>query len=234
MMRRGSWTSRTVSNPVSEQSCSYVQRLRRCGWIWLMRKPASPGLSSESIAGSHQLPGLSPGTDLPVAQVDVMKKEGLTLRQRITRDKEAASLAGSTSKMGKFYYQQMWELYEGANPCEKLPVSSPDEPEEPLLKTALISFVKVSTSTSQLTEWCCMVPEVNQTSVCALFRQLLRTYPAQNMIIATLICDVMKMVVRIGLDTKYPAEVKAMTSHFDIALLKTFVNFKANNLSTQL
>jgi hypothetical protein len=170
----------------------------------------------------------------PSAQVDVMKKEGLTLRQRITRDKEAGSLAGSTTKMGKFYYQQLRELYEGANPCESLPVRSLDEPEDPLLKTALISFVKVSTNTSQLTEWCCMVPEVNQKNVCALFRQLLRTYPAQNMIIATLICDVMKMIVRIGLDTKYPAEVKAMTSHFDIALLKTFVNFKANNLSTQL
>lgn len=171
----------------------------------------------------------------PSAQVDVLQKDGLTLRQRIAKDKALSAEPGSTLRMGKLYYQDLRELYDdGSDPAKLLPVKNPSEPEDANLRQALIIFIKSRTNTQQLTEWCEMCSCVNQKNLCALFRQILRTYPGQSMQMATLVCDVMKMVVRLGLQAKFKPEVDVMRSHFDLALQKTLANYKCNGFSTAL
>ena len=172
----------------------------------------------------------------PSQLVDVLQKDGLTLRQRIARDKGSADEPDVTTvNMGKHYYQKLRDLYsESGGPDEQLVVKDKSEEEDPVLRKAILCFVKKSNVVQPLTEWFESTSQVNQKNVCALFRQLLKTYPAQNMVLAILMCDTMKLVTRLDLKSKFPHEVMLMFSHFDLALQKTLINFKANGMSTNL
>lgn len=171
----------------------------------------------------------------PSAQVDVLQKEGITLRQRLIRDKRASQQPGSEVKMGKFYYEGLRELYDdGAGPQSKLKVKNELDPEDARLREALIAFVKNKSASQALTEWCQTTGAVNQKNMVALLRTLVRTYPGQNMSLAALLCDVMKMIARLSLAEHYTDELQHMQHHFDLALQKTLGNFKANGLTTQV
>eukprot|EP00975_Prorocentrum_lima_P031045 6520014-Prorocentrum_lima.AAC.1 len=54
------------------------------------------------------------------------------------------------------------------------------------LRKGLIAFVRSHTQMGPLTDWMQSVAEINQNNLCALLRQLLKTYPGHNMTVASL------------------------------------------------
>ena len=169
------------------------------------------------------------------SQIDVMQCEGLTLRQRITKDKAESAKPGSTLKMGKLYYCGLRDLYDdGVGPVVDLVVTRAADEEDPELRKSLIALLKSSGQCSLLVEWMQTVRMVNQKNVCALYRQRLKTYPGQNMGVAGLLLESMKMAVRLDFPTKFKKEIGTMVSHWDLALQKSLANFVQQGLSSDL
>ena len=102
------------------------------------------------------------------------------------------------------------------------------------MKLALIAFCTAASNTRLLVEWSEGVSEINEKNRVALFRQLLRIYFGQNMTLATLVCDIMRMLHRLNKTEQFAEEISLLRCHFDIALQKALQNFKANGLPAAL
>lgn len=158
-----------------------------------------------------------------VVATDVKLVDGLTLRQRILRDKEAA--ASSKQRLGANYWKELRCLYAlDDQAMRKLGVANPSD----LVSPALVSALEQATATNTnqrnktpLLHYLASAPDCNQKELVGLLRSIMELKPSAVGSSAAIITAVLKFICRLGLDRKYPSEVEFVRTHMDEALATT-------------
>lgn len=166
-------------------------------------------------------------------QIDVLQKEGLTLRERITRDNlKMAEPGNHISTLGSLYFQQLREMYvaEKIVAADSLVVIDESNADDEDVRQALLALCWSNSQTELLSRWFESVAVVNQKVFVMVCRALLQTDPGQHLKQAMLVCDFMKMVMRLELDKVYVVEVDVMRGHCDRALQKHLAHYKAHDI----
>lgn len=143
--------------------------------------------------------------------------------------------SNDSQPMGKRYYDQLRTKFMADDAPERLlvPKDDSEEVDERLLE-AMTAMMKHRRSFAELLAWCEVVEHVNQKCYVALCRQILKLSPSANAEACDCVVSVMKMVVRLKLKEKYPAETLHVQGQFDKACLRTIDTFKRNDQSTQV
>lgn len=161
--------------------------------------------------------------------VDVVLRDGLTLRQTLARDK-ARNLRGELT-MGKNYYAMMRKFFEdGESPGRKLKVSHKTDSENERLKEALF---ELTGHKSNLRPFVAFLDEDvvdNQRTVVAVLKAALDIKPDSGPKQANAVLEVMKWTIRNGVSKNFPAEVSICKDHFDLALTRSFVYMKKHDI----
>lgn len=165
------------------------------------------------------------------AELHLHEVGGFTLSGRIAEDR-ARVQRGEHIAMGKVYYEGLRRKYR--SPSSAHTMLEPLDENEPLddhLVAALEALVSGRKTSDLLISWTEAVSSVSQRNLVALFRQLLVLPPSKSLEQASISIAVMKMLVRIGLDKKFPEEVGCMASQWDAACVKSLASFKAQQRS---
>ena len=167
------------------------------------------------------------------SQVDIdgLKVEGLTLRERLTRDKRQQR-EDATFAMGGPYYKSIKLLYmSSSDPRKQLLVSNGNEELEPKLVIALTEARKQNPNRHPLLDWLRVSGTCNQRSLVGLLRFTLDIRAGVSIVQATLLIDIMKYLVVNGMDTAFPAEIKLVVMHFDDGLCHVLASMRRERLS---
>ena len=110
-------------------------------------------------------------------EIDGTFHEGLTLRQRIERDKRAAA-AGDTSKsFGKTYYLQLKEWYGAKTDVRQMLVMKPDHQVHPDLFKAISQMLRHPPNRSYMKAWAASCTTLQENDIVAMCRVLLELVP---------------------------------------------------------
>ena len=104
-----------------------------------------------------------------------------------------------------------------ATEFEKLVIQDENEPEDVVMKNALSSFMRNVNKTEDLKDWSEMCQSMNQKNFVCLLKALWHINLGQTPGVAKMVCNVMRMIVRLGLEQKYKAELEVVRTYFDLA-----------------
>lgn len=167
-------------------------------------------------------------------QTDLTMREGRSLRQRLIDDKTRVE-KDPTFKMGKYYYEQLRQLYGGDETPEKqLVVSDPSLPCDQTLVNACMSLNSHRKNLAPLSQFLSTATSINQRSLVGLFRSILKVQPTLSTQNMALVIDTMKFCKRLKVHEQFPFEFNVMRTHFDSACTKSLSTFKLNGQSSKL
>ncbi|CAE8622777.1 unnamed protein product [Polarella glacialis] len=161
------------------------------------------------------------------AHVDMTMRAGQSLRQRLTEDRKKW-MQDPTFAMGKYYDMALREEYGDATPETMIKIVDQDEPEDESLTKCLRKLFVHNRDLEPLSEYTQVCETINQKNVAAMFRAIMRVSPLCSIDNAALILDVLRMVSRLGLHTRFPGMFAVTKPHFDRACVKSLLRFKAN------
>ena len=154
----------------------------------------------------------------------VSTSTGLLVEERILADtKRADEKHPHAVPMGKMYWDERRKEYEDpmdATEFEKLVIHDENEPEDAVMKNALSSFMRNVNKTEDLTDWSEMCQSMNQKNFVCLLKAMWHINPGQTPGVAKMVCNVMRMIARLGLEQKYKAEFEVVRTYFDLGLKK--------------
>jgi hypothetical protein len=195
------------------------------------RKPAAPKQNSKKARGW--------GVDDMVAKclrehfkdwgptlTDAMLHGGLTLRQRIRRDKQAY-LDGDTSlTFGSSYWQTLTDMYTpGGHISQRLvPRDKDKDPIDARLERALLRYKQGSHDRSALEEWMATTDKVNNRCYCALLKTTSRLKPHGSSGSLALCLGAMRLTIRLQLHVANNREAGVVKPVFDETLVAAFNN----------
>lgn len=174
-----------------------------------------------------QVPGITP------LQLDGHKVEGLSFREKITKDKKAAREKGQN--LGPLYWRATKRLYGIGENEVKLTIKDTNEQLDHDLMKALRQATDPNLgkrSQSALLTWFSQVRAINQRVMCAITKHCL-SLKACNGTHAQILLGFMKTIVRLGLSTKFQEETRYLTGAFDEALLGTWNTMRSNDFTLE-
>jgi hypothetical protein len=156
--------------------------------------------------------------DFSSQEIDSIEIDGLTLRQRLARDKRE-SRKNKEMHMGSNYYRMLKDKYRSSDSVvKKLEVENQHELLSPELRTALVALKNANCNKSPLLEFMSRVETLNQREVIGLFRGTLDLKPNISQKHTQVLIDLMRMILRLNVDTKFEKETKLMLPLFDETL----------------
>lgn len=166
-------------------------------------------------------------------EIDSTTAEGLTLRERLTRDKRRHREDPSFA-MGGPYYKQLRMIYcSSDDPMKRLIVSDPTQTVCPkLVKSSAAAKAQVA-NRGPLLEWCQTAPPCNQREYVGLLRAALELRPSISSSQCALLVEIIKYICRRDLGAAFATETGVCTEHFDSALTQVFINMKREKLATR-
>ena len=151
---------------------------------------------------------------------------GKCLVDVVEADKDASVV------MGKTYYAQKRKEYRSpSNPFNRLEIKDIDEEKDDNLVEAIERLNSSKRSIEPLLLWASTVDKVCQMDFVALLRQLLLMPHVRLTETNTLTVAVMRMIVRLELQTEHATEVNIMKVFFDGVCCKTLAASKRQRLS---
>ena len=153
-------------------------------------------------------------------EIDCTLRDGLTLRQRLQKDKEFNLQKAGSIHFGKHYYEELRQLYSDRTRPEKQLKPKPGLEIQEELMEAATAAMKHPPNRALLVHLLKSLPEVNQAEVVGIFRWLLQLHPAASMNQMESCKAVLDFVVRLDLKSAFPEEVNCMRPKFDEILLQ--------------
>ena len=155
-------------------------------------------------------------------ETDGTVRDGLTLRQRLRVDKERAQKDPKSVQFGRKYYDALRQLYadsERAEMCLK-----PDDTlaARPELLSAATAAMKHPPNRSLMLAFLQTAQELNRTEVVGIFRWFLKLHPASSSDQLEACKNVLEMVARLKLESKFETECKLVRDKFDEVLLQAW------------
>lgn len=165
-------------------------------------------------------------------KTDFTIRNGMSLREKIRFDKERVAAGEKGVNFGKHYFSELRTLYGAdTDPEQMIDVVDDSETIDPRLETALEGLfdrAKDYDSGIALLEH---MDLCNQKTLVGLLRAALTVNPCATMSGNRFVMAVMRYIRRVGVIDKFPQEVKHMRKHFDMALQKSFLEYKKMELS---
>jgi hypothetical protein len=156
--------------------------------------------------------------DFSSQEIDPIEIDGLTLRQRLARDKRMARKSPNM-QMGSNYYKMLKDKYRSSDSVvKKLEVLNHSELIDPGLRKALVALKSANCNKSPLLEFMSGVETMNQKEVIGLYRGTLDLKPNVSQKHVQVLVELMRMILRLELDTKFEKETKLMLPLFDETL----------------
>jgi hypothetical protein len=151
-------------------------------------------------------------------EIDSIEIDGLTLRQRLARDKRL-SRKNPDMSMGSNYYRMLKDKYRSSDSVvKKLEVTNQSDLISPELRTALVALKNANCNKSPLLEFMSGVESLNQKEVIGLYRGTQDLKPNISQKHVQVLVDLMRMILRLELHIKYEKETKLMFPLFDETL----------------
>ena len=160
--------------------------------------------------------------DFSQGEIDSNLVNGMTLRQRLSSDKEANSTEAGTVVTGRRYYDSLRLAYSNQQSPERLLSAGPDGgPVGDTLWQAMVATKKVPTNRAPMQHFLeTNTTEPNKSELVGILRfcllcQATVSAEQQRCIILT-----MKYAQRLGLAEKFPKEIEIMKPKFNDGLLR--------------
>ena len=140
---------------------------------------------------------------------------GLTLYETIADRKRKNMQDARAYPMGaRWYKETKFKFMPDYYPAKKLKALDRDEPiHDDLLKAMM--YYKSTGSRAKMDAFVKVSPELNQREVCGIYTYCLDLKPTTSSDSLKCCLNVMRMVVRLALDQKYPNETGLLKEHFD-------------------
>ena len=147
--------------------------------------------------------------------------EGLTLRQRLRKDKETKLQKGSADvPFGRRYYEALRDMYAGKDRVEKLLAPQEGLKVRENLVEAATAALKHPPNRSLMVAFLSSTQTLNQAEVCGVFRWLLKLNPSASAEQLECCKAVLRAVARLKLQAALPHECGLVRSKFDEVLLQ--------------
>ena len=155
--------------------------------------------------------------------IDWTVVEGATLRQKVTEDKRQNMKHPSSMPIGSHHYRKINDLFP-AGDCiaAALQVQDNNAAIHEGLVEASVQLKGVKKNRGPLTDWLSMTTWCNQSALVGVLRIALEEKVHGPMAAVTLVVDIMKMIVRLGLQRVHGQEMALRRSHFDNVLCRIF------------
>jgi hypothetical protein len=140
---------------------------------------------------------------------------GLTLYETIADRKKKHAQDPKAFPMGSRWYKEIrYKFMPDSYPAKRLKAVNPDEPiSDDLLKAMM--YYKSTGSRAKMDAFINLTPELNQREVCGVYTYLLELKPTTSSDSLKCCLNVMRMVVRLGLDSKFNMETSLLKDAFD-------------------
>ena len=156
-------------------------------------------------------------------EVDGLIVEGMTLRNRLLKDRRHHNLAPRSLPMGGPYYKKLKTLYcSDESPFRSLRVLDDSLAIDESLIESLLALKGPTKHRGLLADWLSSTPHCNQSELVGVLKVALEHNPLGSSNSLYIVVDTMTFIKRLSLDKMYGAEVSCLRSHFDTALVRLF------------
>lgn len=129
--------------------------------------------------------------------------DGLTLRQRLVKDKEGAKHKSKSVTVGAHYYRALKEKYAPMDsPAQLLYVKNQSDDVSAVLQKAVTAYKRSNSSKSLLAEFMHTASTINQKEFVGLSRCILSLRPSASMAQLQLFLDYMRFLVTLNLKVR--------------------------------
>lgn len=161
-------------------------------------------------------------------QADCSYINGVSLRAQLLKDK-ALQLKGEL-RMGKNYAGMRTRYEDMASPAMLLKVKHPGEPINDRLRSSLVELCSARCNIQPLLAWLQEDVADTQRSVVALFKATLDLKPDSRAKQCSAIVEVMRYIMRNGVQNRFREETALLTKHFDQTLSRSYTSMKKNEV----
>ena len=167
------------------------------------------------------------------AEIDSVEIDGMTLRQRLAHDKRLARKNPEMS-LGANYYKMLKDKYRSSDSVmKKLEVLNHSEIIDQQLRKALIALNSGNCNKVMLMEYMSSVEKMNQKEVIGLYRGAQNLKPSMSQKRAQVLVDLMRMILRLKLNTNFVYETKLMLPLFDETLCSCWDRLKGGRVGPE-
>lgn len=155
------------------------------------------------------------------AEIDGIQHDGLTLRQRLLRDKTEKDASGKQlATTGARYYKEMRNLYSSsANPIKQLIVTDDSTPRSEVFN-AMLAAKRPPINRAPLINYLTTAEAPNMSEVIGIFRWALELNPLGSACQLRGVMEVMRWVTRCQLEEKYATQLAHLKTKFNEALVQ--------------
>ena len=158
--------------------------------------------------------------NMSAAEIDGTVREGLTLRQRLMRDKQQQQEQPGSVAFGKCYYQSLRDLYADGNKVEALLCPDPSLAGRQELVEAATAALKHPPNRSLLVQFLKVTTTLNQAEFVGVLRWMMSLHPSASNDQLKSGLAVLETVSRLSLHEKFPHEASLAKSKWDEILLE--------------
>jgi len=153
------------------------------------------------------------------AEIDGIQVDGLTLRQRLTRDRELKAKPSDNVVMGARYYKEIKQLYSSStNPVKLLVVTDDSSPGKEVFD-AMLAAKRHPCNRQPLIQYLITADTPNMSEVMGIFKWCLELNPAASAEQLRGVLEVMRWVRRLELDDTYETQLAHLKDKFNEALV---------------
>ena len=167
------------------------------------------------------------------AEIDSVEIDGMTLRQRLAHDKRLAR-KNPEMNLGCNYYKMRKDKYRSSDSVMKqLEVKNQSEIIDQQLRRALIALNSGNANKSLLVEFMAACEGLNQKEIVGLYRGALNLKPSMSQKHGHVLIELMRMLLRLKLDTTYQTETRLMLPLFDETLCACWDRLKRGRVGPE-
>ena len=148
--------------------------------------------------------------DFDQISIDGVKVDGLTLRDRLKRDKHLQK-KDNNLKTGALYYRELRYMYAGAaHPSNQLVARGPKEVVSTRLHKALVACKQANSNKLLLSEWLQTEPTCNQKELVGILKIAASLKPTVSLQQQQLLIETMRFLKRTGMTETFKEDVDLM------------------------
>lgn len=153
------------------------------------------------------------------AEIDGIQHEGLTLRQRLERDRQAKQSESSVC-MGARYYRELKALYSSSmNPSKQMGVTDDSTPSKEVFD-AMVAAKRHPCNRAPMINYLQTADSPNMSEAMGIFKWCLELNPLASTEQLRGVLEVMGWVRRLGLTASYPTQSSLLNTKFNEALVQ--------------
>ena len=161
-------------------------------------------------------------------------RQGLNVFDRIKADMKKSETTPQF-RMGKLYYEELRNLYrDPEGPLAALVPKDMTESVDKDLERSLCALLQTRRSTAELHQWAQHTTNINQLSLVALLRQVLKMPAIKSLENANIGISILKLFAKLKIHESFPSEWAAVKAHFDMCLVRTLAAFKSEEQTSSV